>query len=73
MTVSRKETYEVGLMAWQAGLTPNEAARAIQIGARILAHGITTSELDKMIQWLAERRADQALNEIGLNGGAPRW
>jgi hypothetical protein len=37
-------------IAMQAGLaTPEDAERALMIGARMLAHGFTDREIDKMV------------------------
>lgn len=48
--MNRKDTYRVGLTAWQAGFSnADEAIRALEIGARFLAHGITDYEIDEMI------------------------
>jgi uncharacterized protein YoaH (UPF0181 family) len=33
----------------QAGLTPQEAQTAVEVGARFLAHGFTGGEIDAMI------------------------
>ena len=43
--------------AMKAGLTPDVAPLALEVGARMLAHGFTSAELDAMILWAYQQDA----------------
>ena len=47
----RKHGRDLSIVATQAGLTPEEAERALMIGARFVAHGFTQGDIDSMVQW----------------------
>lgn len=55
---SRKVTTELATSAMQLGLDPEQAQKALGIGARMLSHGFTTSELDDMVRVQYKRWAD---------------
>jgi hypothetical protein len=46
---TRNSSIALGEAAMQAGLTPQQADTALEVGARFLAHGFTWGEIDAMI------------------------
>lgn len=42
----------------QLALSPEEAQRALAIGARMIAHGFSDRDLDGMVVWEYSRRAE---------------
>lgn len=58
MTWLRKDSAELGLVAVQVGLTPEEAVKALTIGARFVVLGFNSSEINDMIQWQYEQWAE---------------
>lgn len=57
----RKDSAELALVAQQAGLTPGDAERALVIGARFIAVGLTETEIGHMWHdyWTAYREAHE--------------
>lgn len=45
----RNDSIRLGEIAYQVGLTPEDADTALTLGARFLAHGFTGAEIDRMI------------------------
>lgn len=46
---TRAAAIELAESAMHAGLMPDGAHDALQLGARLLAHGITSAEVDRML------------------------
>ncbi|QDK01329.1 hypothetical protein SEA_WATERT_59 [Microbacterium phage WaterT] len=47
---TRNDSIALGQIAMQAGLFPDEAERAVMLGARLIAHGFSGYDIDKMIE-----------------------
>ncbi|WP_288120869.1 hypothetical protein [Microbacterium sp. 69-7] len=59
-------TVKLEQVAEQLGLRPDDAVRALGIGARMLAHGFIPEEIDYMVRTAYEERA---FDERCIKGG----
>lgn len=63
---TRAHANDLARTAMQVGLMPDDARRAVEIGARLLAHGFAPSEVEAMIHWQYGQRA---ADERAMMGG----
>lgn len=73
---TRNDSIRLGEIAYQVGLTPEDADKAITLGARFLAHGFRGEEIDNMIcwqyqQWARDERA--VMTNAATVSQARRW
>lgn len=47
---ARADSISLGETAMKAGLRPDNAQEALMIGARMIAHGFSSYDIDEMIQ-----------------------
>lgn len=47
---TRNDSIRLGEVAYQVGLTPEDAETALMIGARMVAHGFSGYDIEQMIQ-----------------------
>lgn len=72
----RKDSIRLGEIAYQIGLTPHNAADAVILGARFLAHGFSTGEVNEMImnQYSTWAEEDKAVRlKTATPSQARRW
>lgn len=73
---TRNDSTRLGQIAMQAGLSFVDAEEALMLGARFVAHGFSSSEIDELIvtQYRIWAEEDEAMRlKTALPSQARRW